>query len=77
MKTGPDEKRERRRLRTQRRLEKMLALLERPAASRVVPDVDRLKARFASQLAIVRDPAAYKTWNRRVVTHSGTRRRWR
>jgi hypothetical protein len=34
------EKRERKRLRSQRRLEKMLALMDKPGAERIFPDVE-------------------------------------
>jgi hypothetical protein len=53
------ERRERRRLRSQRRLEKMLALMDKPGADRVFPDVEAVKAKFREQLAVVSDPKAY------------------
>jgi hypothetical protein len=48
------------RLRSQRRLEKMLRLMDKPGAERIFPDVEAVKARFRERLAIVRDPMAYR-----------------
>ena len=46
-----EEKRERKRLRSQRSLEKMLALMDKPGAERIFPDVEAVKAKFRERLA--------------------------
>jgi hypothetical protein len=53
-----EERRERRRLRSVRRYEKMLVLMDKPGAERIFPDVEAVKASFRERLALVRDPAA-------------------
>jgi hypothetical protein len=64
-------KRERKRLRTQRRLEETLRLLDKPVAERVFPDVEAAKARFREQLTVVNDPEAYRTTYRGIAICRG------
>ena len=55
-----EEKRERKRLRSQRRLETMLRLMDKPGAERIFPDVEAVKADLRRRLAIAKDPTAYR-----------------
>jgi hypothetical protein len=55
----------------------VLVLLDKPGAARVLPDVAPIRAKFVKQLAAVRDPEAYKTWDKRALTNRNICRRWR
>jgi hypothetical protein len=70
-----DERRERRRLRSVRRYEKMLVLMDKPGAERIFPDVEAAKARFREQLAVVNDPEAYRTTYRGIAARRGRGRK--
>jgi hypothetical protein len=73
----PHERRERQRKRDERRLEKLLTVLNRPSAV-VLPDVDVWKALTIKHLEAVRDPEAYRAWHTRLIRNPripGRRRR--
>jgi hypothetical protein len=58
----PHERREHQRKRDERRLEKLLAILNCPSAA-VLPDVEVWKALTIKHLEAVRDPEAYRAWH--------------
>jgi hypothetical protein len=55
-----EERRERRCLRSVRRYEKMLVLMDKPGAERIFPDVEAVKPRFRERLEVARDPEAHR-----------------